>query len=147
MILLDLWLYCCGALQVWSLLKVNTCFMTGQVFQEQSKLGSRKHLVVLSRVCQMRERTVVLVKTIAIIVSLQFMIDTHCEIKRKFNNWSLSLHRAFCRIIQSAHQPMHIRKIFFIKTFKIAPTCFDPKIIFRELHCSLVKSHFKNINQ
>jgi len=24
---------------------------------------------------------------------------------------------------------------FYIKTFKIAPTCFDPKIIFRELHC------------
>ena len=31
---------------------------------------------------------------------------------------------------------------FYIKTFKIAPTCFDPKIIFRELHCSLLKSHF-----
>jgi len=25
---------------------------------------------------------------------------------------------------------MHIHKIFYIKTFKIAPTCFDPKIIF-----------------
>jgi len=31
---------------------------------------------------------------------------------------------------------MHIRKFFSTKTFKIAPTCFDPKIIFRELHCS-----------
>jgi len=31
---------------------------------------------------------------------------------------------------------------FYIKTFKIAPTCFDPKLIFRELHCSLLKSHF-----
>ena len=30
-----------------------------------------------------------------------------------------------------------------IKTLKIAPTCFDPKIIFRELHCSLLKSHFR----
>jgi len=28
---------------------------------------------------------------------------------------------------------MHIYKIFYIKTFKIAPTCFDPKIIFREM--------------
>jgi len=38
---------------------------------------------------------------------------------------------------------MHIHNSFFyIKTFKIAPTCFDPKIIFRELHCSLLKSHF-----
>jgi len=35
---------------------------------------------------------------------------------------------------------MHIYKIFYIKTFKIVPTCFDPKIIFRELHCSLLKS-------
>jgi len=30
----------------------------------------------------------------------------------------------------------------YIKTFKIAPTRFDPKIIFRELHFSLLKSHF-----
>jgi len=37
---------------------------------------------------------------------------------------------------------MHIYKIFYIETFKIAPTCFDPKIIFRELHYSLLKSHF-----
>jgi len=28
---------------------------------------------------------------------------------------------------------MHIHKIFYIETFKIAPTCFDPKIVFREL--------------
>ena len=34
---------------------------------------------------------------------------------------------------------MHIHKIVYIKTFKIAPTCFDPKIIFRELHCSSLK--------
>ena len=33
---------------------------------------------------------------------------------------------------------------FHFKTLKIAPTCFDRKIIFRELHCSLLKSHFKN---
>ena len=33
---------------------------------------------------------------------------------------------------------------FHIKTLKIAPTCFYPKIIFRELHFSLLKSHFKN---
>jgi len=29
---------------------------------------------------------------------------------------------------------MQIYNIFYIKTFKIAPTCFDPKIIFREQH-------------
>jgi len=38
---------------------------------------------------------------------------------------------------------MHIHYFFYIKTFKIAPTCFDPKIIFRELHRSLLKSHFQ----
>ena len=31
---------------------------------------------------------------------------------------------------------------FHINTLKIAPTCFDPKSIFRELHCSLLKSQF-----
>jgi len=29
---------------------------------------------------------------------------------------------------------------FHIKTLKIAPTCFDPKIILRELRCFLLKS-------
>jgi len=38
---------------------------------------------------------------------------------------------------------MQIYNFFYIKTFKIAPTCFDPKIIFRELYCSLLKSHLK----
>jgi len=57
---------------------------------------------------------------------------------------SSPLHRAFRRIIQSAHQLMHIRKMFNIKTLKIAPTCFDPKIIFKELHCSLLK-YLKNV--
>jgi len=37
---------------------------------------------------------------------------------------------------------MHIHKLVYIKTFKIAPTYFDPKIIFREPHCSSLKSHF-----
>jgi len=41
--------------------------------------------------------------------------------------------------VQLAHQLMHIYKIFYIKTFKIAPIYFDPKIIFRELNCSLLK--------
>ena len=39
---------------------------------------------------------------------------------------------------------MHILKIVYIKTFKIAPTCFDPKIIFRELHCSSLKCDFSD---
>jgi len=33
---------------------------------------------------------------------------------------------------------MHIHNIFYIKTFEISPTCFEPKIIFRELYCSLL---------
>jgi len=38
---------------------------------------------------------------------------------------------------------MHTHIPFYIKTFKIAPTCFDPNI-FRELYCSLLNSHLKN---
>jgi len=37
------------------------------------------------------------------------------------------------------NQQMQLIK-FHIKTLKIAPTCFDPKIILRELRCSLLKS-------
>jgi hypothetical protein len=37
------------------------------------------------------------------------------------------------------NQQMHYIK-FHIKTPKIAPTCFDPKIILRELRCPLLKS-------
>jgi len=37
------------------------------------------------------------------------------------------------------NQQMHYKK-FHIKTLKIAPTYFDPKIILRELRCSLLKS-------
>ena len=35
------------------------------------------------------------------------------------------------------NQQMHYIK-FHIKTLKIAPTCFDSKIILRELRCSLL---------
>ena len=38
---------------------------------------------------------------------------------------------------------MHVHKMFYIKTFKIAPTYFVRKVIFRELHCSLLKTHLK----
>ena len=54
----------------------------------------------------------------------------------------LSLHCASLRDIKSAHQLMHIHKIVYIRTFKIAPTRFDPEIIIRELHRSLLKSHY-----
>ena len=37
------------------------------------------------------------------------------------------------------NEQMHYTK-FHIKTLKIAPTCLDPKIILRELRCSLLKS-------
>jgi len=33
---------------------------------------------------------------------------------------------------------------FHIKTLKIAPTCFDPRIILKELRCSLLKSFLKH---
>ena len=35
---------------------------------------------------------------------------------------------------------------FHIKTLKIAPTCFDRKIIIREPCCSLLRSHIKNVH-
>jgi len=47
------------------------------------------------------------------------------------------------------HQPVNFTLIinqqthyikFHIETLKIAPTCFDPKIILKELRCSLLKS-------
>jgi hypothetical protein len=34
---------------------------------------------------------------------------------------------------------MHIHKFFYTKTFKIAPTCFDPKIIFKGATLFLAK--------
>jgi len=40
---------------------------------------------------------------------------------------------------------MHTHKIFYIKTFKIAPTYFDPKIIFRELHCDFSKEQCSSL--
>ena len=40
-------------------------------------------------------------------------------------------------IIKFSHL-ISTHKFFYIKTFKIAPTFFDPKIIFRELHYSLL---------
>jgi len=49
------------------------------------------------------------------------------------------LHRAFRRITLIINQQCTYIK-FHIKTLKIAPTCCDPKIILRELRCSLLKS-------
>ena len=40
---------------------------------------------------------------------------------------------------------MHTHKIVYIKTFKIAPTCFDHAIIIRELRCSSLKSHTTHV--
>ena len=40
---------------------------------------------------------------------------------------------------------MHINNFFFeIMTFKIASTCFDPQIIYRELDCSLLVTFLKD---
>ena len=48
------------------------------------------------------------------------------------------LHRALRRITLIINQQKHYIK-FHIKTLKIVPTCFDPKIIPKELRCSLLK--------
>jgi len=56
-----------------------------------------------------------------------------------FSRESSFLHRAFHRITLITNQQMHYIK-FHIKTLKIAPTCFDPEIILRELRCSLLNS-------
>ena len=61
---------------------------------------------------------------------------------KNLNKYTRIILKTNIRYIQLAHQLMHIYNFFYIKTFKIAPTRFDPKIIFRELHCSLLKSHF-----
>ena len=63
------------------------------------------------------------------------------EIKTAIKRQQLSsfLHRSFHIIALIINQQMHYIK-FHIKTLKIAPTCFDPKIILRELRCSLLKS-------
>jgi len=68
--------------------------------------------------------------------TFQLAEDTRDDIKNKESinvdiPTSLPLYRAFRTDIQLAHQLMHIHKIVYIKTIKIAPTCFDPKIIFR----------------
>jgi len=55
-----------------------------------------------------------------------------CEHEVQWNDFILHL---FTLII---NQQMHYIK-FHIKTLTIAPTCFDPKIILRELRCSLLK--------
>jgi len=46
---------------------------------------------------------------------------------------SLLLHRAFRRITLIINQQMHLIK-FHIKTLKIAPTYFDPKIILMDFN-------------
>jgi hypothetical protein len=55
------------------------------------------------------------------------------------NVLSLPLHREFCRFIWLVHQLMNTYKTVYIKTFKIALTCFDQEIIIRQLRCSLLK--------
>ena len=66
-------------------------------------------------------------------------IDSLRQQFEKFIYLSSLLHRAILRITLIINQQMHYIK-FHIKTLKIAPTCFDPKIILRELRCSLLKS-------
>ena len=56
---------------------------------------------------------------------------------------SLLLHRVLRRITLIIPTNALVKKIH-IKTLKMAPTCFDHKIIIREPCCSLLKSHIKN---
>ena len=63
------------------------------------------------------------------------MIDTKAQ---TFLMVSSLLHRAFRRITLIVNQQMHYIK-FHIKTLKITLTCFNPKVIIRELRCSLLK--------
>ena len=76
-----------------------------------------------------------------------------CHTSISSTHWNVNLSSSLCLPsckVNLRHFYYHTDKCtyikFHIKTFKIAPTCFDPKIILRELRCSLLKS-FKKINQ
>jgi len=56
---------------------------------------------------------------------------------------SLLLHLALRRVTLIIPTNSRTQK-FHPKTLKIAPTCFHPKIIFRQPYCSLLKSRIKN---
>jgi len=60
------------------------------------------------------------------------MLLVIAELKRHFDK------RKFLLLSLSTNKCTYIK--FHIKTLKIAPTCFDPKIILRDLRCSLLKS-------
>jgi hypothetical protein len=75
------------------------------------------------------------------------MVTFMCRISQYL---SLQLHRAFRRVTWLVYQPIHTHKIVYIKTSKLAPTCFDHAIIIRELRCSLLKwwwSHDRNMSE
>jgi len=72
-------------------------------------------------------------------IELLLGTGTRGELLEHINEISSSLHRAFLRVISLAHQLMHLHKSFYVKSLKISPTYFNPKIIFRELNCSLLK--------
>jgi len=61
----------------------------------------------------------------------------------RYGDTSTKAH-CFLWITSIINQQMRYIK-FHIKTLKIAPTCFDPKIILRELRCSLLKSFLKHL--
>jgi len=81
-----------------------------------------------------------------VVLTVMYYNDNRTEMNILNDVWKNSaeylsslLHRAFRRITLIINQQTHYIK-FHIKTLKMAPTCFDPKIILRELRCSLLKS-------
>jgi len=77
-----------------------------------------------------------------LIFLVQILSKNYIISSTKLNNINFTpslLHRAFRRItLTITNKRTYIK--FHIKTLKITPTCFDPKIILKELSCSLLKS-------
>ena len=70
---------------MWSLLKVNTCFVIGQVFQKQPS-WVRGYTLFRTHVCVRRETNWKIKQDSGAggtEISAFFVIDTHCEIIRK----------------------------------------------------------------
>ena len=69
---------------------------------------------------------------------IQFTINLHKTYVKHFNCYVI-ISEIIVHFTLIINQQMHYIK-FHVKTFKISPKCFDPKIILRELRCSLLKS-------
>ena len=78
------WPYCCEELHIWSLLKVNTCFTRGQVFEKQpiQVLGT----LVFGSTCPSDGKNNWKIQhslgLVAEEISVLFIIDTDCKLKK-----------------------------------------------------------------